>query len=118
MFPSSFLVQASADVPTSADAIRTCATAADIFVDHLQAKVFTVVSSSTVWDPGGFSRAAAVQRSTWRRQRAKEVGERHQHCLAFTSLITSATGWIGEEEEIEVRHIVSCVGYFVFFCFE
>ena len=54
MFPISFLVQASAHVQTSADEVQSGSTAADIFVSHLHAKVFTVVSSSTVWDPGGF----------------------------------------------------------------
>ena len=94
MFPIGLLVQASACMWKSADAVQSCLTAAEIPVNRLHAKVFKVISSSTVWDPGGLSRAAAVQRSTWMTRRVSEAEERHQHCLAFTSF-TSAAGWVG-----------------------
>ena len=94
MFPIGLLVQASACMWKSADAVQSCLTATEIPVNRLHAKVFTVFPSSTVWDPGGISRAAAVQRLTWMTRRVSEAEERHQHCLAFTSF-TSAAGWIG-----------------------
>jgi hypothetical protein len=59
-FPISFLAQASADTRKWADAVQSCLTAPAILVDHPNAKVFTVVSSSTVWDPGGTSPCCAA----------------------------------------------------------